>query len=154
MKTKIVDSDLAKKIAITYFNKTWDYLDKSNRTPLEVCEMLNCAHTSLLMWKNVETCTNTNLSIGYWQISRVYAVLNESNLAKLYSERCIEISKNEDVDSFYLAYGYEALARSNKIDKKYEEMKENIKIAKEVLINTKEKEIQGLIQELNELENF
>lgn len=23
MKTKIVDSDLAKKIAITYFNKTW-----------------------------------------------------------------------------------------------------------------------------------
>jgi len=138
-------------MGVEYFNKTWDYIDKKNRTESDVIEMINSAHTSFWFWNNYKEHTKTNMSIGLWQLSRVYALANDGVMSKLFAEECIKLSKDPSVDSFYLAYGYEALARSYYLTGNAGKVKEIIKIGKEVLKNSKEKEIDGLVKEMDEL---
>ncbi|MEH7384925.1 hypothetical protein V7147_05860 [Bacillus sp. JJ1521] len=101
-----------KQLATECFNKVWDLLEKSDRTKNETEEMIHLCHTSFWHWTQVQDHTDQNLSIGYWQLSRVYAVAEHGEQALYYAERCVEISKNGELASFYIAYGYEALARS------------------------------------------
>lgn len=101
-----------KQIASQCFNKVWDFLDLQERTREEEEQMIHLAHTSFWHWTQVEDHTPTNLSIGYWQISRVYAVVGNGEQAIYYANRCVEVSLDADVPPFYIGYGYEALSRA------------------------------------------
>jgi tetratricopeptide (TPR) repeat protein len=101
-----------KQIASKCFNKVWDFLDMQERTREEEEQMIHLAHTSFWHWTQVEEHTPTNLSIGYWQIARVYAVVGSGEQSRYYAERCVEVSMQESIPPFYIAYGYEALARA------------------------------------------
>ncbi|MEH7235135.1 hypothetical protein [Bacillus sp. JJ1562] len=101
-----------KQLATECFNKVWDLLETSDRTKIETEEMIHLCHASFWHWTQVQNHTEQNLSIGYWQLSRVYAVTDNGEQALYYAERCVEISKNAELAPFYIAYGYEALARS------------------------------------------
>lgn len=98
--------------AAACFNRAWDLIDKSDRTPEEDREMVRLTHASHWHWTQLEGHTRTNLSVGYWQTSRVYALLGEAEGAHQYAELCLEASRGDDVELFYLAYAYEALARA------------------------------------------
>lgn len=101
-----------KQIASQCFNRVWDFLDLLERTKEEQEQMVHLAHTSFWHWTQVEDHTPTNLSIGYWQIARVYAVVGNGEQSRYYAERCVDVSLQAGIPPFYIAYGYEALARA------------------------------------------
>ena len=94
------------------FNRAWDYIDKPVRKSNEGDMMLQLSMASLWHWTQREDCTPTNLSIGYWQVSRVYALLRNADQAKHYGQLCLEAAKNEGVEPYYRGCAYEALARA------------------------------------------
>lgn len=95
------------------FNRTWEWLDKPDRSREDDEAMLECCQASLWHWRQRPDCTRRNLSIGYWQASRVYAVLGQAQNAWRYGELCLKASEGEE--PFYLGYAYEALARAAKV---------------------------------------
>jgi hypothetical protein len=97
------------------FNRTWDYIDKPVRTKSEDESMLRLSLASLWHWTEREDCTSTNLSIGYWQVSRVFSLLRQADNARHYGELCLEASQKEGVPPYYLGTAYEALARAEHV---------------------------------------
>lgn len=95
------------------FNRVWTLLEKPDRTPEDNERMISLAHASLAHWRERTDCTAHNLSIGYWQVSRVYAVLGQAENARHYGQLCLELSVGEA--PFYLGYAHEALARAEKL---------------------------------------
>jgi hypothetical protein len=113
-----------KQLAQTYFNEVWNLLeiDNSERSPLENENMIHMAHASFYLWTQVHDHTEINISIGYWQLSRVYAVLTYGEQALYYAKRCLEVSESGNLQPFYIAYAYEALARAYKALEKKDEL--------------------------------
>ena len=72
------------------FNRAWDYIDKPVRTSEEDDRMLQLSLASLWHWTQREDCTPTNLSIGYWQVARVYALMRQADNARHYGKLCLE----------------------------------------------------------------
>jgi hypothetical protein len=97
------------------FNRAWDYIDKPVRTRNEDDRMLYLSLASLWHWTQRQDCTPTNLSIGYWQVSRVFALLRQADNARHYGKLCLVEAQKEDVLPFYLGYAYEALARAEMV---------------------------------------
>jgi tetratricopeptide (TPR) repeat protein len=95
------------------FNKAWDFIDKVGRTAEEDEEMIRLSQAALWHWTRREDCKRANLSIGYWQLSRVYALVGKAEEARHYGRVCLEQSQGES--AFLLAYAYEALARAEKV---------------------------------------
>ena len=97
--------------SVVCFNRTWELIDKKDRTPAEDQEMIQSSLASLWHWTQREECTPTNLSIGYWQVSRAYISLGQVENARRYAGLCLEINRQGNVSAFYRGYAYEALAR-------------------------------------------
>lgn len=95
------------------FNRVWALLDKPDRSPEEDERMVSLAHASLAHWRERAECTAQNMSIGYWQVSRVHAVLGQAENARHYGELCLAASTGEP--PFYPGYAHEALARAAKL---------------------------------------
>jgi hypothetical protein len=110
--------DAAKKthrsLAVEFFNRVWDLLDKPSRTADEDTEMLNAAHASLAHWLKIGNAQN--FSIGEWQISRVYATLKRAEPALYHGLRALEIAEKAPLAPFYISYGHEAVARAHALN--------------------------------------
>ena len=89
------------------FNSTWELIDQPERTPEENEQMIQRAQASLWHWSHRPDCTHQNRSIGYWQISRVYALCNEPKNARKYAQLCLDITPADD--AFCLGYAHEAV---------------------------------------------
>ena len=98
-----------RKIAGDLFNYVWSLLDKKDRGLEEDDEMLHAAHASRFHWGHAGT--PLNLSVGEWQVSRVYATLGRAEPALYHARRALEIARRSGLGRFYLGYAYEALAR-------------------------------------------
>jgi hypothetical protein len=94
------------------FNRAWDYIDLPKRTPDEENTMLQLSLASLWHWTQREDSTFTNLSIGYWQVARVFALLRQADNARTYGKLCLEAAQEEGVQPYYSGAAYEALARA------------------------------------------
>jgi len=92
------------------FNSAWDLIDKAQRTPEENRMMVALNQASIYHWASRPDCTNENLSVGYWQASRIQALLGNAAEAARHAEMCLELS--EGLEPFYVGYAYEALARA------------------------------------------
>jgi hypothetical protein len=97
------------------FNGAWGLIDKADRTPQEDEEMIRLNQASIWHWTQREDCTPTHMSTGYWQASRIYAILGQVDNARRYGQLCLDASRGEDVPPFYLGYAYEALARAESV---------------------------------------
>ena len=110
---KSPDFDVAaahKYFAAHCFNSAWDLLDKPTRTAEDERLMVALNQASIYHWLNRRDCEPKHLSIGYWQASRIQAVLGNAAEARRYAEVCLSYSV--DVDPFFLGYAHEALARA------------------------------------------
>jgi hypothetical protein len=58
--------------------RAWDLIDKTRRTPNEERLMVASCLASIYHWSERPDCSDPNLSVGYWQASRVYAVLGNA----------------------------------------------------------------------------
>ena len=92
------------------FNKAWTLIETAERMPKDDHEMLTLSFASLWHWMQREDCSRRNLSIAYWQLARVFALLRDGANATRYGEMCLEQSAGEP--PFFLAYAHEALARA------------------------------------------
>jgi tetratricopeptide (TPR) repeat protein len=101
-----------RSVASDCFNTCWRYIEKESRTDSEDEEMRRLAEVSFWHWMQVEDHTQENVSIGYWQLARVYAISSRYRLAYYYADKCIEVTEQGDVGPFYLGFGYEARARA------------------------------------------
>jgi len=99
-------------LSVECFNKCWALIDKANRSEEDTENMLLLAHTSLWHWKQRTDCAPVNLSVGYWQVSRVYALTGDAGMAKLFGVKSLHIGREKKLPAFYLGYGYEAVARA------------------------------------------
>lgn len=94
------------------FNRAWDLIEQEERTEEEDEQMLHLSLASLWHWQQRPDCTAKELSIGYWQISRIFAITGRSDNARWYADKCLEVTENAELPAFYIGYAYEALARA------------------------------------------
>lgn len=99
-----------KQLAKDLFNGVWRLLEKEDRSPAEDERMVHMAHASRYHWEQVGTASN--LSIGEWQVSRVYAVVGRPEPALHHAHRALQIAQEHGIGDFQVAFGYEALARA------------------------------------------
>lgn len=147
------ESSEHKKLGVEYFNKTWTLLDKTDRTESEKEMMIHLCHASMWHWMNAPECTTTNLSIGYWQLSRVYAVAGEPTNAFKYGNICLHISGDVSVAPFYKAYAHEAVARAAMLGGNKEHALLHLQQANELMPQIDEKEGTYLVKDLEQIIN-
>ncbi len=109
-------AEVHRYFSVLCFNQAWDLIDQSERTAADNEQMILLAHASFWHWTQRDDCKPVHRSIGYWQLSRVHArVPGLANLACHYARKCINVSESESLQPFYVAYGYEALARAERL---------------------------------------
>ena len=104
------EAEWHRRFAAHLFNSTWKLILKKHRTKEDDETMIHMAHASRFHWGVVGG--PQEISIGEWQVSRVYAVLKRPEPALYHAERCLEVCQGGRVGDFPLAYAYEALARA------------------------------------------
>lgn len=114
------------------FNKAWDRIEKKNRSAEDDEEMIRLSITSTWHWTQSADCTVQNISVGYWQTSRIYSILGQTENAKRYGHLCLKASQGDDVPPFYLGYAYEALARAEMVAGDKKKMGEYLQEARRV----------------------
>lgn len=119
-----------RKVGAYTFNYTWSLLDKKRRTREENDEMLHAAHASRYHWGRGGGPRNR--SIGEWQVSRVYAALGRPEPSAFHGARALEIARRSHLSPFYLAYGYEALARAASVAGKVRERARYLRAAERI----------------------
>jgi hypothetical protein len=99
-----------KYFAAQCFNEAWDLIDKPDRTASDdrLMEALNQA--SIYHWQNRPDHSSKNLSVGYWQASRIQSLLRNWSEALRHAQTSFEFS--QDLEPFLLGYAHEALARA------------------------------------------
>lgn len=94
------------------FNAAWPLIEKPDRSADDAEALVALGHASLWHWTQRPDCSDKNLSVGHWLLSRIYAVIGDAAGAQRYAYSCLRFSEREGVAPFYLGYAYEALARS------------------------------------------
>jgi hypothetical protein len=107
---KMTATEFHKKMAVDLFNATWDYIDKADRSPEDVDAMLLSAYASCYHWSVIGEPLNQQR--GQWMISRVYAVLGRGEPALYHAQRCLDITKQNNIGDFDAAFANEAMARA------------------------------------------
>jgi len=128
------------------FNRAWNLIEKEDRTLEEDEEMLQLSLASAWHWSQRDDHSSTKLSISFWQISRAYSILGETENARKYGQLCLNVSMRDEVRSFYLAYAYEALARAEGISGNREKMLDYVRKSRETIervIKDEEKKMIG-----------
>ncbi|MFX0061157.1 MAG: hypothetical protein ACFFC7_03145 [Candidatus Hermodarchaeota archaeon] len=126
---KYTESEWHKKMATDLFNKTWDLLDKKDRTPEEDETMVHMSHASRFHWGMIGE--PINFQRGEWQIARVYTVLERAVSALHHAKLCLKHTEDNNIGGFDRAYAYEAMARASAAAGIREEFEKYFKLAKE-----------------------
>jgi hypothetical protein len=92
------------------FNRTWTLIEKADRTAEDDEAMILCALASLWHWTQRPDCADVNLSVGHWQVSRVYALGGQGANAMRYARRSLVLAVG--ASPFYIGYAHEAVARA------------------------------------------
>ncbi len=141
------DFDLAaahRHFSAACFNGVWELIDKPSRSPDEDRLMVSMCHASLYHWQQRPDCTSRSLSIGYWQLSRVYALLGEADNARHYGRHCLDHSQDEE--PFYLGYAHEALARAEAVARNHAVAEQHLDMARDLASKITEKDELSLLE--------
>ncbi len=100
----------SKRLAASLFNRTWELIDKDERTEAEELEMIHSAHASRLHWQSVGG--PQQWAIGEWQCARVYCEVGFPESAIFHAQACLEIVETNELPVWMHASVFEVLARS------------------------------------------
>ena len=144
--SELTETDLIKyheKMAKGTFNKTWDFLNKKDRTAEDDLNMVHTVHASRYHWGILVTEGKggpVNLQRGEWIISRVYTVLERGEPALYHAKICLDLTKKHDIGDFDLAFAYETMARSSALIKNKKDFEKYFKLAKDAGEKIKKKD--------------
>jgi len=99
-----------KYFAVSFFNETWSLIEKKERSLHDDQLMVALSQASLCHWMMRPDCSDQNLSIAFWQLSRVYALIGQAGEARRLGEICLGYSGK--LEPFYRGFAHEALARA------------------------------------------
>ena len=99
-----------KHFSAACFNQAWDLIDKPDRTEADDRLMVALNQASIFHWMNRPDVSDRNRSVGYWQASRVLALVEQFAAAKWHAE--ISLRYAAALGPFFRGYAYEALARA------------------------------------------
>ena len=119
-----------RKITRECFNETWNYLDRRARDSRKEQPMLHLAHASRYHWSYVGNAQN--FAIGDWQISRVYAAINQPHLALNFAKPALDICEKDNLSEVIIS-AYEGMARAYAVAKNRQSAKNYINKAREQL---------------------
>ncbi len=105
-----LDPTTQRAVASALFHEVWDYLERTDRTPMDDDMMIHAAHASCLHWRKVGG--PEQWAIGEWQCSRVYADLGRGTEALWHARRCLDLCAEHGFENFIPASAHEALARA------------------------------------------
>jgi hypothetical protein len=114
------------------FNRAWDLIDKPSRAPDEDQTMLQLGLVSLWHWTQRSDRKPINLSVGNWQVSRIYTLLGQADPARQYGQTSLHLSQEAGDFPFYRGYAFEALARAESISRDSAKMEEYLQKALEL----------------------
>lgn len=134
------------------FNRAWDYIEQEDqRSAEEDLMMLHTAMASLWHWTQREDVKAENLSVGYWQVSRVFNLLKQPDNARVYGLQALKYA--EGLEPFFKAYAYETLARAEMIANNRVIMMVYLEKAREMTnLVTAEEDKQLLLKDLESLQ--
>jgi len=109
-----LDQATHRRLGTDLFNFTWTLIEKADRTPAEIDEMIHAAHASRYHWSKAGTIAN--VARGEWQCARVYSVLGRGEPAVWHASRCVDYSeaaaKAGEAEPWDIPGSYEAMARA------------------------------------------
>ena len=105
-KTEIHESKAHEHFAKKFNNMVWEILEKQDKSEEDKELMINAAHASKIHWKFAGTSINEIRSL--WMLSRVYSIINNSEQSIFYSKKCLQLSEENNILDFDLAYAYAA----------------------------------------------
>lgn len=111
--------------------QTWNLLMKKDRSKQDESTMIAFAFGSQYHWYKSSHWEPVNAQRGEWLISRVYSILKRADKALEHAEKCSELTKQNDLKDFDLAYSYEALYRAYKIAENKEKVDYYYNLAKD-----------------------
>ena len=111
--TDILPQDMHQLCASSLFNRTWEQLERTDRSACDDETMLNMAHASLWHWRVVGL--PVNWARGEWLVSRVCAVLSRPESALLHAMNYLELCDEHELPEFDRAFAHEAIARAHSI---------------------------------------
>ncbi|KZE63777.1 hypothetical protein AWM68_11725 [Fictibacillus phosphorivorans] len=139
-----------RKQAVENFNKTWDLMEKKDRTHEEDLDMIHTAHASRFHWGVAGE--PLHFARGEWQISRVYSLLKMSDSALLHGNQSLTLCLENYIGDFDLAFAYEAVARGYQVKGDENKVEEYCTLALEAAQLIKKKEDKEyFISELNSI---
>ncbi len=125
-----------KKLGIEYFNKTWDFIDKVDRTTDEDLEMLQYVHASRLHWQ-LSDAPALNLVRGDWQIAKVHIILGLKDTALLYAKSCHDKTLEHNFGDFDLVFAHEIMANAYKLLNELDNMEKHLELGYEAINQVK-----------------
>lgn len=134
------------------FNQCWELIEKPERSKTEDDLMIHLAHASIFHWSRRVDCTDQNLSIGYWQLSRVYALVGLGEHALRSAQTSLAYSQQHGVAQVFQGYAHEALARAYKIYGDGEKSASHLGTAKAIALTLADDDREQLLADLADLE--
>lgn len=126
------------------FNRAWTYIEKADRSADDDQAMLLLASASLWHWTQRADCTDLNLSIGHWQLSRVLALLHRAEEAMQHALKSLEYAKN--AKPFFKASAHEAAARAAKVMNDQARLQEHLRAARTLAEAVEDAEEAGMLK--------
>lgn len=107
-----LDHDTQRALAAGLFNRTWDILEREDRTARDDAEMIDTAHASAWHWRQVGNAANE--ARGHWMLARVYSVLGHGPEALYHARRANEVldAGGEGIEDWDRPAAAEAMARA------------------------------------------
>jgi hypothetical protein len=85
-----------RQMAKDLWNRTWDLLEKEDRTEDEIAELAEAAHASRWHWR--QAGTGVHAQRGEWMLGRVYCELNVPNAAAWHLKRTEALTEANRAD--------------------------------------------------------
>ena len=132
------------------FNLAWELMEKKDRSADDDEQLIRLVHASLWHWSQRTDCSNRNLSIGYWQASRAYVLIGQTESARRYAK--LSLKSTPPDDEFCLGYACEAMARAELLANNRPTAEEFLTLARRHCDNVADAESrQSLLSDLESL---
>jgi hypothetical protein len=149
MTTTSAEREFHRTVAQECFNRAWTYLERRHRRADEDREMLHLGHAARYHWSRAGT--PTHVAISDWQVSRIYAALDDGPMALEFARSSLELCRRHRLAE-YLPSAHEAMARAYAVARDVRAARPHIERARALLtseeIDAEDREIyRGQIAE-------
>jgi hypothetical protein len=132
------------------FNRAWDLIDKKDRTAADDRLMVALNQASIYHWSQRPDFSDRNVSVGYWQASRIQALIGNADEARRHA--LVSLQYSQALEPFLLGYAHEALARAAAVAGDSAGARENLAVAETLAAKVTDRENRDLlVADLEEL---